>query len=83
VSHAITDEILQSVSQGLGDLFDSHALIFAVMRQHPREYTTDLYGFVTSPDPIMSLHASIDQRLLCDAELLAGGHCYCRDCPVS
>jgi hypothetical protein len=27
-------------------------------------YTTDLYGFVSSPDPILSLHASIGQRLL-------------------
>lgn len=64
MSHAITNEILRSVSLELEEVFDSHALICAVMRQYPREYTTDLYGFVSSADPIQSLHASIGQRLL-------------------
>jgi hypothetical protein len=38
VEHAITDEILRSISLELGDEFDSHDVIFAIMRQYPREY---------------------------------------------
>jgi hypothetical protein len=64
MSHRITDEILTSLSLELGDEFESHDMIFAIMRQYPREYATDLYGFVSSPDPILSLHASLGQRLL-------------------
>jgi hypothetical protein len=67
MSHSITDDILRTVTFDLGekvDRFDSHAVIFAIMRQFPREYATDLYGFVSSPDPILSLHASLGKRLL-------------------
>lgn len=64
MSDAITAEILQSISKELGNEFDSHDIIFSLMRKHPREYATDLFGFVSSPDPILSLHASIGQRLL-------------------
>lgn len=64
MSHSITDEILQSITTELGEEYDSHDVIFSIMRQHPREYVTDLYGFISSPDPILSLHASIGQRLL-------------------
>jgi hypothetical protein len=64
MSHSITDDILDSTTSELGEEFDSHDVIFAIMRQRPREYATDLYGFVSSPDPILSLHASIGQRLL-------------------
>jgi hypothetical protein len=64
MSHSITDDILQSITSELAEEFDSHDVIFAIMRRHPREYVTDLYGFVSSPDPILSLHASIGQRLL-------------------
>lgn len=67
MSHTITDDILHTVTAELGekyDTFDSHAVIFAIMRQYPREYVTDLYGFVSSPDPILSLHASLGKRLL-------------------
>jgi hypothetical protein len=46
------------------NVFDSHALIQRIMRQHPQQYTMDLFSFVSSPDPIQSLHASIGQRLL-------------------
>ncbi len=64
MSHSIRDEVLRSITSELGEEFDSHDVIFSIMRQHPREYVTDLYGFVSSPDPILSLHASIGKRLL-------------------
>lgn len=67
MSYAITDEIIQTIIDELGSKlpeYDSHAVIFEIMKRHPQQYTTDLYGFVSSPDPILSLHASIGQRLL-------------------
>lgn len=64
MSQSINDDVLTSIALELGDEFDSHDVIFAIMRRRPREYATDLYSFVSSPDPILSLHASIGQRLL-------------------
>ncbi|MBK7078173.1 MAG: hypothetical protein IPH44_38500 [Myxococcales bacterium] len=64
MSHSITDDILRAVVAELGEEFDSHDVIFSIMRRHPREYATDLYGLVESDDPILSLHASLGRRLL-------------------
>ena len=65
MNYAITNEMLRGLILEMPSAtFDSHALIFRAMQQYPQQYTMDLYSFVASPDPILSLHASIGQRLL-------------------
>lgn len=60
----ITDTILREQITHLEPVFDSHELIEALMRRHPKEYTFDLYSFIDSEDPIQSLHQSLGRRLL-------------------
>jgi hypothetical protein len=60
----ITDDILRERIMHLEPVFDSHDLIEALMKHHPKEYTEDLYSFIDSDDPIQSLHQSLGRRLL-------------------
>ncbi|HPH69026.1 MAG TPA: hypothetical protein PLF40_24900 [Kofleriaceae bacterium] len=69
--YAVTQEMISALIEQFpfNEDFDSHAVIQQIMHRHPQQYTTDLYSFIKSDDPIRSLHASIGQRLLSMPEI--------------
>ena len=58
----IDDEMLRDVCAALDPEFDSHAVISAVMQQHPQAYTRALYACVESEDPIRTLQDPMARR---------------------
>ena len=64
----VTDDILVSIIEELGETFDTHNVIVKIMEKYPKEYIEELYSFKESPKPIQYVHSRIGQRLLKFAE---------------
>lgn len=72
----ISDSILEeAVRAQAADEFDSHAVIFWISRNRPREYVEDLYAALQDAgDPFISLHTAIGRRLAALPRLLQQQH---------
>ncbi len=60
----LKDTVFETILGNMKDQFDSHDLIFAMMRHFPREYTSALYECRRAKDPIQTLHSKIGRKLL-------------------
>jgi hypothetical protein len=61
----ISNQFLERVvNLQISDIFDCHDIIFAIMREYPREYAEDLYdASQNGQDPFIKLHTDICKRL--------------------
>lgn len=57
------DTVFDTLIDDMPDIFDSHDLIFGMMRRYPRAYTLALYECRRSKDPIRTLHSKIGRKL--------------------
>ncbi len=58
------DNVFETLIEAMEKRFDSHDLIFEMMRRFPRQYTQALYECRRAKDPIQTLHAQIGRKLL-------------------
>lgn len=59
----LTDNILMASIGRMPRRFDSHKLIYDLMRNYPQQYTQELCGLRRTHDPIRILHSNIAKKI--------------------
>lgn len=63
-SEKVTREIIQSAIDAMGEKFDSHNIIFWIMKKYPKEYIQELHNdYCNKENPFQYFHAKIAKQL--------------------
>jgi hypothetical protein len=63
MNHLTNTVLTAAVARIPETVFDSHAVIRALLTYYPKEYARELYTCVDEDDPIQGLHAEIGMSL--------------------